>query len=135
MADTRPAARLIAPRLGVNLYVLEGDNLRTLAFGPGHRTATPLPGEPGNSLIGGHRDTHFKFLRDLKPGDVLLVENAEGLTLRFVVENGFIADKNDPRALAPSDDPMLTLVTCYPFDALTPGGPLRYIVTARSYPI
>ncbi|MGH8726638.1 MAG: isochorismatase family protein [Burkholderiales bacterium] len=58
------------------------------------------------------------------------VENTKGLTLRFIVENGFIADKNDPHPLAPSDDPMLTLVTCYPFDALTPGGPLRYIVTA-----
>ncbi|MSQ60616.1 MAG: sortase [Betaproteobacteria bacterium] len=68
-ADTHPVARLEAPRLRVALMVLAGASSRTLAFGPGHMNGTPLPGGAGNSVLSGHRDTHFAFLRELRPGD------------------------------------------------------------------
>src|SRR4051812_40905646 len=65
-ADTWPVARLTIAGQGVDVFVLAGANGRALAFGPGHVFGTPLPGEPGNSVIGGHRDTHLAFLRHLK---------------------------------------------------------------------
>lgn len=133
-ADTHPVARLRAPAYDVDLLVLAGANGRTLAWGPGHVEGTATPGTRGNAVVTGHRDTHFAFLRDVKRGDALLVESADGTTRRYRVERTFMADR---ASLAlPADDraTTLALVTCYPFDAIDPGTPLRYAVVARAMP-
>ena len=75
-ADTWPVARLVAPAHDVDTIVLSGASLRNLAFAPSHFDGTPLPGRPGNAVIAGHRDTHFRFLENLLPGDELLIETA-----------------------------------------------------------
>ena len=62
-ADTWPVARLSAKGGDIELIVLAGESGRTLAFGPGHLSASVLPGQQGNSVIAGHRDTHFQFLQ------------------------------------------------------------------------
>jgi sortase A len=129
-ADTWPVARLIVPRLHVDLFVLAGASGRTMAFGPGHIYGTAAPGAPGNSVIAAHRDTHFEFLRDLRNGDRLIVQTPAGRLRSYLVRQGKIVDKHDLRALRPDGVTRLTLVTCYPFDALRPGGPLRYVLTA-----
>ena len=129
-ADTTPVARLGAPAYRVDLMVLEGGSGRTLAFGPGHVTGTALPGHHGNSVIGGHRDTHFRFLKDLKLGDALLLEDLEGDLLDYAVTATEVVDQARSDVLRDFGDDRLTLVTCYPFDAIRPGGPLRYVVTA-----
>jgi len=130
-ADTWPVARLRVPSQQVELYVLAGSSDRVIAFGPGHMFGTALPGESGNSVIGAHRDTHFAFLRWLRDGDEIDVQNAKGVDLRYRVAHSAIVDKGDVSVLSwQGDVSRLTLVTCYPFDALTPGGPLRYVVTA-----
>lgn len=130
-ADTWPVARLAAPAHGTNLYVLAGADDRTIAFGPGHMFGTPLPGAAGNSVIGGHRDTHFAFLQRLDNGDEIAVHGANGESRRYRVAHMAVVDKEDLRVLAqPSTGSRLTLITCYPFDALRAGGPLRYVVTA-----
>jgi sortase A len=133
-ADTHPVARLRAPAHDVDLLVLAGANGRTLAWGPGHVDGTATPGARGNAVVTGHRDTHFAFLRDVQRGDALLVESADGTTRRYRVERTFVADR---ASLAlPADDraTTLALVTCYPFDAVDPGTPLRYAVVARAVP-
>jgi sortase A len=130
-ADTHPVARLVAPRQRVELIVLAGASGRTLAFGPGHLSGTPLPGRKGNAVVSGHRDTHFAFLRDLEQGDGLVVERRDGRTLRYVVIGARVVDRRDTDVTADRGDTRLTLVTCYPFDAVRPGGPLRYVVAAR----
>ena len=61
-ADTWPVARLTSKARAVDLIVLAGGSGRTLAFGPGHLSASAMPGETGNTVIAGHRDTHFEFL-------------------------------------------------------------------------
>jgi sortase A len=73
-ADTWPVARIRLPAHGIDLIVLDGVSGRTLAFGPGHMPGTPLPGRAGVTVIAGHRDTHFRFLRDVQAGDEILVE-------------------------------------------------------------
>jgi sortase A len=129
-ADTYPVARLTMPQRGVDLIVLAGASGRTLAFGPGHLDGTPLPGEAGNSVLSAHRDTHFAFLRDARPGDVFFVEGASGRKTRFAVHEAHVVDERDLSVLRSTESAQLTLVTCYPFDAIQPGGPLRYVVIA-----
>lgn len=130
-ADTWPVARLSAPAHGVDLYVLAGADGRSIAFGPGHVHGTALPGEPGNSVLGAHRDTHFAFLQWMEDGSELDVETPHGGIRRYVVVHREVVDEHDLRPLAqPPAGRQLTLVTCWPFDALRAGGPLRYVVTA-----
>jgi sortase A len=129
-ADTYPIAKLTLVRSSHELMVLEGSSGRNLAFGPAHDPASVLPGEGGNSVIEGHRDTHFGVLKDLRIGDRLQVELPGHRSVAFAVTDLRIADSRRSRIALDSQRPRLTLVTCYPFDALQPGGPLRYVVTA-----
>jgi sortase A len=129
-ADIFPVARLEVPRQGAALMVLAGASGRTPAFGPGHVEGTPLPGDPGNAVVSGHRDTHFAFLRDLRSGDTLVVHSASGRVVRYVVSGIEVVRNKDVRVLLDTGDDRLTLVTCYPFDGAVPGGPLRYVVVA-----
>ncbi len=128
-ADTWPVARLRAPRFAEDLLVLAGSSGRTLAFGPGHVDGTAAPGGGGMTVIAGHRDTHFRFLRDLVPGDRLNLTGRTGAVSGYVVRARHIVHKD--RARLAMDRPGLALVTCYPFDAVTAGGPLRYVVLAE----
>jgi sortase A len=130
-ADTWPVARLSAKSGDVELIVLAGASGRTLAFGPGHISTSSLPGGTGNSVIAGHRDTHFGFLRDVEVGDSLTLETIDGRKLVYEVMGIDIIDSRRGSLLLDTAEPMLSLVTCYPFDARRAGGPLRYIVTAK----
>ncbi len=131
-ADTRPLARLTIREGGqaLEFMVLEGSSGRNLAFGPVHDPASAMPGEAGNSVIEGHRDRHFAALRAIKLGDTLDVETVNRRHASFIVTNVRIVDSRRVRIALRADQPRLTLVTCYPLDAVVPGGPLRLVVTA-----
>jgi sortase A len=129
-ADTWPVARLRAPDHGVDLVVLAGGSGRTMAFGPGHLDATAEPGGDGNCVVAGHRDTHFAFLRNLRVGDRLDLEDRAGRHRRFRVAATAVVERTETWVAAPTAGAALTLVTCYPFDTPIPGGPLRYVVRA-----
>ena len=131
-ADTTPVARLLAPAQDVDLLVLAGATGRTLAFGPGHHDGSALPGEPGNAVLSAHRDTHFRFLRALAVGDTLIVEMPAGQRFHYRVRDMEVADQRDLRLPRMPEEQTLTLVTCWPFDAVDPGGPLRYVVVATA---
>lgn len=130
-ADTWPVARLAVDRLGVVQYVLAGAGGSSLAFGPGHLSGTPTPGDAGNPVIAGHRDTSFRFLADLAAGDEILLDRPDGRRFRYRVVEARVVDALDPWAFGEERTPSLTLATCWPFDAVLPGGDLRYVVRAR----
>lgn len=130
-ADTWPVARLMVPAHEIDLVVLEGDSGNVLAFGPGHMSLSPLPGQPGNSIISGHRDTSFRFLQDIRKGEIIHLQRSDGCILSFKVTAKVIVDAAVLDMDIESEVPLLTLVTCYPFDALIPGGPQRYLVFAE----
>lgn len=128
-ADTHPVARLTVTAHGIDQIVLAGDSGRTLAFGPGWAQASAAPGVRGHTVISGHRDTHFAFLRELSVGDEIALESARGVAA-FRVVSLRVADTRR-EAIALQGDAALLLVTCWPFDAVAPGGPLRYVVSAE----
>jgi len=130
-ADTFPVARLSAPRQDVDLIVLSGASGRTLAFGPGFLEGSALPGESGLTVVAGHRDTHFAFLRTVSIGDSLRLDLPDGRELDFVVRETKIVDSRRIGIDLDAPGAALMLVTCYPFDALRAGGPLRYRVIAE----
>jgi len=131
-ADTEPIAKLEFPRQGFGYVVLAGASGRTLAWGPGHVDGTALPGQRGNCVISAHRDTQFSMLRDVKIGDVIVLQIANGQRVHYRVTTKRIATDRDTFLLAPSSQRKLTLITCYPFDAVRPGTHQRYVVTATA---
>ena len=129
-ADMRPIARMTVASRHVDLYVFDSTSPRALAFGPGHVSGTAQPVSWGNSVIVAHRDTHFAFLRTLATDDEIEVESSDGRHARYRVRDTAILHKEDARVLDDADSAQLTLITCYPFDAIRPGSPLRYVVIA-----
>jgi sortase A len=129
-ADFSTEAEITAPRIGKTAIVLSGASGEALAFGPARLANTPAPGELGTSVIAAHRDTHFRWLKDVKPGDLLVVTRKDGTNLTFRAGSSRIArwDESGINADAPGRN--LALATCWPFDA-TEQGPLRYIVQAE----
>jgi sortase A len=130
-ADTWPVARLDVPAHRVSVFVLAGSSGRTLAFGPGHQQGTPLPGQRGNAVIGGHRDTHLGFLQELRPGDAIRVQRPDGVRVEYRVTQLDVLDKRDTWVALNDGERRLTLVTCWPFDAIQAGGAERYVVIAE----
>mgnify|MGYP003700211149 FL=1 len=130
-ADMTPLAKLGIARLGGTNIVLAGASGSTLAFGPGHVDGTTLPGQPGHSVVSAHRDTHFAYLKDAQVGDLIRVEQPSGAKSGYrIVERRVIDTRREQVMLHPEAN-LLTLITCYPFEDWTPGGPLRLIVTAE----
>jgi sortase A len=128
-ADTWPIARIEVKRLNASAIVLAGSSGQALAFGPGHVDLTPDAGERGVAVYSAHRDTHFRFLKDVAIGDDIAVTRRDGKAFRYRVTATsvvrFDASGIDPLA----DGHELVLSTCWPFDALTQG-PERYLVHA-----
>jgi sortase A len=89
-----------------------------------------LPGSAGVTVIAGHRDTHFRILESVETGMAIDVEDSMGHTERYFVTGTEVVDSNETRIRLDGEVPTLLLTTCYPFDALTAGGPLRYLVAA-----
>ncbi|WP_275791143.1 class GN sortase [Pararhizobium gei] len=129
-ADFSTEAEIVAPRIGRSAIVLSGASGEALAFGPARLANTPMPGESGTAVIAAHRDTHFRWLKEVKPGDLLMIKRRDGKTLTFRAGQGRIArwDQSGINANAPGRH--LALATCWPFEA-TVQGPLRYIVSAE----
>jgi sortase A len=141
-ADTWPVAELIVPRLGLRRIVLSGDSGRVLAFSPGYSEASALPGAHGKTIISGHRDTHFKFLKEIQNGDRIELKTSKD-HLVYIVSEQVVVDQryfwldtqpdfqveNQPEDQALNSS--LILVTCYPFDSMQPGGNDRYLIVAE----
>ena len=129
-ADTAPVARLGQPRLGIDQIVLDGTSGRVLAFGPGHVSGSAHPGEAGNVVISGHRDTHFRWLAALRAGDELTLQTHQGGRRLYRVRDAAVHHESEIELLDPLAGDQLRLLTCFPFDAVRAGTPQRYVVTA-----
>ena len=129
-ADHWPVARLISKEHNIDQIVLAGDSGSALAFAPGMNLQAAKPGEAGTVLISGHRDTHFRFIQDLKPGAELKLQTQDG-THQYRIEETRIVDSRTTRIDPTLGEGQLVLVTCYPFNAIDAGGPMRYVVLGQ----
>ncbi len=129
-ADSAPVARITVPRLGVTEIVLSGGSGEAMAFGPTLIPGGGAPGERGTAVFAAHRDTHFRFLEHVRPGDSVIVESVDGSRTSYRVLGGHVVRHDrfgiDRNAVVP----MIALTTCWPFGSDV-RGPWRYIVTAR----
>jgi sortase A len=128
-ADTWPVARIEVKRLRASTIVLAGSSGQALAFGPGHVELTPDAGERGVAVYSAHRDTHFRYLKNVVIGDEIAVTRSDGRTFRYRADGTSVV-RFDASGIDPLNDGYeLVLSTCWPFDAVTPG-PARYLVHA-----
>lgn len=128
-ADMAPAARLTVPRLGISQIVLDSGSGQALAFGPTLLPAASAAGQPGTAVIAAHRDTHFRFLANLKNGDRVELEGIDGRTTTYRVIGAEIVSNDRFAISAGRSGRSLVLTTCYPFGANSPGR-LRFAVHA-----
>jgi sortase A len=122
-------AKLVIPRLSAELYIVEGDDAGDLRRGPGHMIGSALPGARGNCVIAGHRDTHFRILKDIRNGDDIVLKTPHGQYL-YRVRNMKVVSTKTISVLEPTPDPSLSLITCYPFYYFG-SAPERFVVEAR----
>jgi LPXTG-site transpeptidase (sortase) family protein len=121
--------RLSIPIISFDAVVVEGTSNRALLLGPGHLQDTPKPGDSGNSVISGHRDTFFRHIHELEKGDQILVQR-NGKTFHYEVTGKHIVQPTDVSVLKPSKGAELTLITCYPTYYIGPA-PERLVVTSK----
>jgi sortase A len=132
-ADTWPIARIEIKRLHADAIVLAGSSGQALAFGPGHVELTPDAGERGIAVYSAHRDTHFRFLKDVIVGDEIDVTRNDGNAFRYRVDGSSVV-RFDASGIDPlSNGYELVLSTCWPFDSVI-SGPDRYILHATMMP-
>jgi sortase A len=124
--------RIEISSIGLAAMILEGTDRRTLRRAVGHIPGTPLPGQPGNVVITGHRDTFFRGLRNIHKDDEITLTTLNG-SFRYRVDSTRVVEPEDTRVLDHSDGAILTLVTCYPFYYVGPA-PKRFVVRAHRLP-
>jgi len=128
----RALGRIEITRIGLAAMILEGIDGRTLRRAVGHIPGTPLPGQPGNVAIAGHRDTFFRALRNVQHDDEITLTTLGG-SYRYLVDSTQVVAPEDTQVLDDSGETILTLVTCYPFYFVGPA-PKRFIVRAHKIP-
>ena len=128
-ADTYPIAKLDYPKSDTSHYVLAGTDGASLAFGPGWQPAS-APIGLGTSLIAGHNDTHFRFLKDVQHHDEFVITTLDGSEHRYSVVATQIVNTNNHELMVDISQDRLLLTTCYPFDSVGNNTPYRWVVEA-----
>lgn len=121
--------RVSIPKIKLDAIVVEGATPKQLAMGPAHMTETAYPGETGNAVITGHRDTFFRHIYELQKGDTILISR-NGESFKYEVTGKKIVKPTDVSVLKQTSDPQLTLITCYPTYYIGPA-PDRLVVFSR----
>jgi sortase A len=128
-ADGTPIGQIQIHRLGVSVVVVQGESEAILRRAVGHLARTALPGQEGNVVLAGHRDTFFRPLKGIVAGDHITMSTPDH-DFEYVVESTSIVEPTDVRVIEPSGGHTLTLISCFPFYFVGPA-PNRFIVFAR----
>lgn len=117
VGDAQPLTRITIPAMGTDTIVVEGTSAKALNTGAGHYPNTPLPGQPGNVAIAGHRTTYgkpFARLDVLKPGDKIFLQTPFARYTYQVSRAPWVTTPTDWSVVAPAPGYLLTLTTCNP---------------------
>jgi sortase A len=129
LAEGEVIGEIQVPRLGLSVMVVQGDSSASLRHAVGHLAKSALPGEWGNVVLAGHRDTYFRPLRDIRLGDEIRFKTLEN-NFEYVVESIEVVAPRDIRVLEVFTGNDLTFITCFPFYYVGPA-PKRFVVRAR----
>jgi len=129
LREDQMLTRIVVPKINVDSIVVEGVSRRELSAGPGHMKQTAIPGEIGNAVITAHRDTFFRHIYELNPGDQIQVRRGVR-TFTFTVTGKKVVMPEDISVIKPTSDAQLTLITCYPTYYIGPA-PKRLVVFSR----
>ncbi len=121
--------RVIIPKINMDAIVIEGASRKDLSEGPGHMKETAMPGESGNAVITGHRDTFFRHIYELVKGDQIQVRR-NGRVFTYEVTGKRVVEPDDLSVIKQTADPRLTLITCYPTYYIGPA-PQRLVVFSK----
>lgn len=117
VAEGEPFAFLTIPAIGLDRVVMyEGVGTDDLKKGPGHMPSTPLPGQPGNAVVSGHRTTYGRPFFDfdlLEPGDRIEMETVVG-THVYEVREMQVVKPTDVWVTNPRPGGWITFTTCNP---------------------
>jgi sortase A len=116
-------------RLGLSAIVAQGDSPAVLRRAVGHLAESAWPGETGNVVLAGHRDTFFRPLKRVRTGDLIILRTHAG-QFAYLVESTAVVPPSNLQVIEPTSRRTLTLITCYPFSYVGPA-PDRFIVRAR----
>ena len=111
------AVRIVIPRIGVDAPIVQGDSWEDLKNGVGQHPGTAKPGETGNTVVSAHNDTYgkiFRYLHELEPGDRVSIHTADR-SYDYVVVSTRIVSPTEVSITEPTEEPTLTMVTCYPY--------------------
>jgi sortase A len=129
LVDGGAIGEIQIPRLGLRAMVVQGDSAAILQRAVGHLADTALPGESGNVVLAGHRDTFFRPLKRVLAGDAITLKTRDG-DFAYLVESTAVVPPGDVQVLQPTGGRILTLITCFPF-SFVGSAPDRFIVRAR----
>jgi sortase A len=128
VGDDDLIGELEIPRLGMKIAVVQGDSEKILRRAVGHLPSSAMPGDVGNVALAGHRDTFFRPLRKIGPGDAITLKTYDG-EFEYRVESVEVVSPSNVEVLRPTGSRTLTLITCFPFNYVG-SAPNRFIVRA-----
>ena len=128
--DGKPLLRLIIPRHKVDQIVLAGTSGQVLAFGPGFHEESKLPGDGGTIVLSSHRDSHGVYIKQLKKGDIIKLQDRLQKWYSYTIEDFEILNVKTDTISTTDARELLLIITCYPFNSITSETPLRYVVSA-----
>ena len=115
--DLRPV-RIVIPALDLDAIIVPGDDWEALKRGVGHLGYSANPGERGNMVLSAHNDIFgelFRYLERLEPGDEFTVYDALDRKYHYVVSSKRIVEPTEVSVVAPTSEPVATLITCHPY--------------------
>ena len=130
--DGAPILRLIISNYEVDQIVLKGTSGQNLAFGPSLHLESQLPGNGGTTILSSHRDTHGIYIKKLKIGDIIKLQDRYKQWHIYQIDNFSIIDVSKYSILTLNTDDNLLIITCYPFNMIRSGTSLRYVVSSAS---
>ena len=115
--EPQMAVRITIPAIGVDAPVVHGVEWEQLKRGVGHVPETGLPGVANNVVLAAHNDVFGELFRDLdklQPGDEIILSTFTQ-QFRYVVTGTRIVPPTEVSVMAPTLDPVATLISCWPY--------------------
>lgn len=112
------ATHIQIPAIAVDIQIVQGDDWEQLKMGVGQHIGSANPGVKGNVVLSGHDDIYgevFKNLDRLKPGDQVIVFTNQRSYTYIVMSSPLVVDPSQVEFLAQTSDPIVTLISCYPY--------------------